>query len=286
MATTFTNQATLSYNGATVRSNVTVGVLEGTLSVTKTAVQSAYTVGDVITYVIAITNSGDAPVVGLTVTDDLGAYPFGADTLQPLTYVDGTVQYYADGVLQPAPAVTTTDGLTIADVTVPAQGSTTLVYAAKVNAFAPLAAGSAITNTVAVSGADVSTVEAQETVPVNDSAQLSMLKTVSPVPVSENGRLTYTFQLQNNGTVAVIGADDAIVSDVFDPVLSDVSVWLDGTLLAPADYTYDEITGTFATTAGVIAVPAAVSTQDPVTGEWTTVPGSTTLTVAGNVGTL
>ena len=284
MATTFTNQATLSYNGTQVLSNIAVGVLEGTLSITKNAVQDSYGAGDVLTYVVSIVNSGDTAVTGLTLTDDLGAYPFGADTVQPLTYVAGSVQYYTDGALQPAPAVSVTDGLSISGITVPASGNTTLIYSAQVNEYAPLASGSSIVNTAEIDGTGVSAVQAQDTVPAAEAAQLSMLKSVSPIPVAENGQLTYTFQLINSGNTAVLTTDDAVVSDTFDPVLSGISAALDGTPLTAAQYTYDAVTGAFSTADGVIAIPAATYAQDPATGEWTMTPGSVTLTVTGTVG--
>ena len=49
------------------------------------------------------------------------------------------------------------------------------------------------------------------------------------------------------------------------------------------DYSYDELTGEFATVAGKIIVPAATFTQDPVSGAWTTKPGQALVVVTGNV---
>ena len=283
MATTFTNQATLSYNGAELRSNIAVGVLEDILSVTKSAVTSVYSAGDTITYVVSIVNSSDTALTGLTVTDDLGAYPFGTGAVQPLSYIDGSVQVYANGVLQSDPAVAKADGLTFSGVTVPAQGNTLLIYAAAVNSFAPLDSGSSITNTVAVTGAGISETQARATVSAADAAQPDVVKSVSPIPVAENGRLTYTFQLLNSGNMPVEAAEGAIISDVFDPVLTDLAVTLDGAPLTAADYSYDELTGVFATAAGALSIPAATYAQDPATGEIAVTPGSATLTVTGTV---
>ena len=42
MPTTFTNQATLSYNNQSIPSNVVTGVLTEVLSVSKTAIPAAY----------------------------------------------------------------------------------------------------------------------------------------------------------------------------------------------------------------------------------------------------
>ena len=285
MATTFTNQATLSYNGSQVLSNIAVGVLESALGVTKTAVGSVYNVGDSITYVVSIVNNGASAASDLTLTDNLGAYPFGTGTVQPLTYVDGSVQYYKGGVLQATPSVSTADGLSITGISVDANSSAVIVYAASVNEYAPLASGSSITNTVSVGTVEkLSAATAEETVTVNSAAQLSVIKSVSPIPVSENGQLTYTFQLLNTGNAAVETTDNAVVSDTFNPILTNLSVSLDGAPLAPTTgYAYDAATGDFETAQGVITIPAATYEQDPTTGEWTTIPGSATLTVTGTI---
>ena len=287
MATTFTNTATLLYNGAAVQSNVAVGAIEGVLSVSKNTAAQDYGAGDILTYVVGIVNNSDAAVTGLTVNDDLGAYPFNSLTLQPLDYVAGSVQLYSNGALQPAPGVSTTDGLAFSSITVPANGNVVIIYEAQTNAFAPPESGSVIENTVTVTGTGISDVTAVESVPAAERAVLSMIKSVSPIPVAENGTLTYTFRLQNTGSAAVETTDNAVVSDTFDPLLSNISVTLDGTALtAGTDYTYDEATGVFSTANGVLAIPAATFTQDAVTGAWSTAPGEATLVVTGTVGTL
>ena len=110
---TFTNQATLTYLGVNTLSNIVTGEILDTLAVTKTAVTDTYTTGDALTYVVALTNSGTVPFNNLTLTDDLGAYPFGTATLVPLTYVTGSVRYFVNGVLQPTPTVTATSRYSI-----------------------------------------------------------------------------------------------------------------------------------------------------------------------------
>ena len=103
---TFTNQATLTYNGQTTTSNVTVGELTETLTAAKTAVVPTYGTDGRVTYILSLVNSGTAPLTGLTITDDLGGYAFNAGTVYPLSYTAGSVRYYQNGVLQAAPAVT------------------------------------------------------------------------------------------------------------------------------------------------------------------------------------
>ena len=133
---TFYNQATLSYNGNTTTSNITTGELVEILSATKTAVTDTYQSEGRITYVVSIVNTDTEDFTGLTVTDNLGAYTYNAQTLTPLDYVEGSVKYFTNGVLQAAPVLTATSPLTITGITVPAGGNTTIVYETDVNDFA------------------------------------------------------------------------------------------------------------------------------------------------------
>ena len=160
----------------------------------------------------------------------------------------------------------------------------TIVYEAETNAFAPLLAESEITNTVTVSGGLITPVTAKETVIAESGPKLTITKSVSPVPVTENGTLTYTFLIQNTGNTAALAATGAVVTDTFDPVLSNLAVSYNGTAWSdPANYSYNATTGTFATQEGQITVPAATFTQDATTGEWTVTPGAGTLTVTGTI---
>ena len=90
--------------------------------------------------------------------------------------------------------------------------------------------------------------------------------------------------VQNLGNTPVVATDGVIISDVFNPVLTGITVTLDGVELdVGTGYTYNVATGEFATVDGVVTVPAATYTQDPTTGAVTTVPGVTVLTVSGTV---
>ena len=88
----FFNQAQLSYNGSVINSNIAAGELVETLSVTKTAVADSYSRSDNVTYVVSIVNSGTAAFSSVTVTDDLGGYIYGGETLYPLTYTEGSLR--------------------------------------------------------------------------------------------------------------------------------------------------------------------------------------------------
>ena len=281
---TFYNQATLRYNNTVTNSNIASGELVEVLSVTKTAVLDTYQIGETVTYAVSVLNSGTVPFSGLTVTDDLGAYTVGATTVTPLTYVVGSVQYYVNGVLQPAPAVTAGPPLQVSGITVPAGGNALILYEAQVNEFAPPVVEGTVVNTVTVAGAGVTAVTADETVTARQTAQLAVNKSISPAVVTDNSRVTYTLALQNTGNTAVEATDDAVITDNFDPILTDLAVSFNGVALTQGvDYTYDEATGAFATLPGAISVPAATYVQDPTTGVWTVTPGVSTLTIVGTI---
>ena len=275
----FTNQATLVYNGGSANSNIAVGEILEVLSADKTAVEGSYAPGELVTYVITIRNTGTAAFTGLTVTDDLGG---GTNT--PLTYEAGTVLYFVNGVLQAAPTVTAGPPLVFTGITVPGNGDAVLVYQARANGYASPQIEGTITNTVTITGGGLTApVTATETVNAAIGPDLSITKTITPAQVADNGRVTYTFLIQNSGNQPITAADAAAINDVFDPILTDLAVTLNGTVLAEGTgYTYNAATGQFDTVPGVITVPAATYTQD-ATGVYTTTPGIATLTVTGTI---
>lgn len=284
---TFFNQATLTYNGGVINSNVVTGELVEVLSATKTAVGDSYSDGDTVTYVVSIVNSGTGSFTDLTLTDDLGGYEFGTapTTLYPLTYVDGSVLYYVNGALQAPPTVTAGPPLSISGITVPAGGNALIVYEARANQFAPLGPAASITNTATVSGGGLSSpITATETITAEQEALLSISKAISPATVADNGQLTYTFVIENTGTTAAVATDNIVVTDIFDPILDPITVTFDGAVWTEGvNYTYNPATGEFATIAGQITIPAATVTQDPVTGTWVTTPGVGILRITGTV---
>ena len=281
----FTNQAQLSYNNATINSNVAVGEILEVLSAAKTAVTESYAQGGDITYVISAINTGVSPITGITVSDNLGAYPFGTETLYPLTYKEGSVRLYINGVLQAAPAAVAGPPLVFSGITLPANSNMVLIYEANVNAFAPLGEEDQIVNIATVTGDGISTpLTVSETVTPTAEPMLSITKSISPVPVAENGIVTYTFVIRNSGNAPADAAANVTLTDTFLPILTNLSVQLDGAPISEGTgYTYAVTEGDFATVPGVITVPSATYTQDPVTGAWAITPGVTTLTVSGTV---
>ena len=280
----FYNQATLTYNGGVANSNIVSGEIVEAVTAAKTATPSTYRAGEVVTYVISLFNGGSTAASGLTVSDNLGAYASGADTLVPLDYVDGSLRFFVNGALQASPTVTAGDSLVISGIDLPANSNAVLVYRAVANGFAPLGVESVITNTATVSGGGIiNPVSVSETINSEDSALLSINKAVSPSTITENGRLTYTFVIENSGNTEASATDNLVVSDSFDPVLSSLAVtfegvaWTEGT-----EYNYNATTGEFTTVAGQITVPAATYSTD-ASGAVIVTPGSVTLTVSGTV---
>lgn len=281
----FSNQATLTYNGGSTNSNIAYGEILDVLTATKTAIEGTYAPGELVTYVVTLRNTGGTALTGVTVTDDLGGYVFEGNTVYPLTYEDGSATVFVNGVPQAAPAVTAGPPLVVSGLNIPAGGDLVLVYQARANQFADPAADGTIVNTVTVTGDGITTpITATETVTAASAPELTVSKSISPTQVVDNDRVTYTFVIQNTGNEAVVATDNAVITDTFDPILTDLVVTYDGaTWTEGVQYTYDAATGLFATLPGAITVPAATYTQDPVTGAYTLTPGIATLTVTGTI---
>lgn len=281
---TFTNYATLSYNGGTVDSNTVVGELLETLSVTKSATPLTYAQGDIITYIVSIVNSGATASSSLTLTDDLGAYTFGTLTLYPLAYVPDSVRVYAGGVQQTAPTVTAETPLTISGIEVGANSDIIIVYRARVTQNAPLGTSGQIANTVTVAGNGASSeLSASTTVTAEQSASLRIRKSLSPTSVAENGQVTYTFVIENTGTVSAEAVQQIVLTDTFNPRLRALSATYNGAAwTAGVNYNYNATTGVFTSLAGQITVPAATYTQN-ADGTWQTTAGTATITITGTI---
>ena len=281
----FSNQATLTVNGNSTNSNIAYGEILDVVSATKTSVEGSYTPGQLVTYVVTLRNTGTATISGLTVTDDLGGYDFNGTTVYPLTYQDGSVALFVDGVPQTAPAVVAGPPLTITGISIPGGGDAVLVYQARANAFADPDAGATIVNTVTVTGDGLSApITATATVTADAAPELTITKSISPSQVVDNDRVTYTFLIQNTGNTPVVFTDNAVITDTFDPILTGLAVTFNGAAWTQGvQYTYDETTGLFATNPGQLTVPAATYTQDPVTGTYTVNPGIATLVVVGTI---
>ena len=280
---TFSNQATLSYNSATVASNIVTGEVVSSLSLTKTALSATYAPGDVAGYAVSIVNTGSNAFSGLTLTDDLGGYAFRDDTLYPLTYVDGSVQLFINGAVQEAPEVSSTEPLVIEGIDIPAGGSVIILYSARVNEYAPPCSGF-IRNTASIADSCpcAEATDFAETEPVCEP-RLSIVKQICPSIINSCSEpVRFTFIIRNTGCCPAMANDDVSITDVFDPPITITSVEFNGTEWEGSGYyTYDGDTGEFTTVPGQITVPAASYARDTMTGAWNITPGESILVITG-----
>ena len=280
---TIINQANLTYTygttTASVLSNPAVTERAEAIAIEKRALENAYHAGSELTYLLAVQNSGAAPVTNLTVQDNLGAFtPTGAAApVMPLTYT-GPAALYIDGVFSETLTPETDEsGVTFTIPSLPAGSNALIVYQAAVNGFAPLDAGSEITNTATLTvGTDPLTASA--TVPVDSYADVSIEKEMSPNPIGTGDTLTVTFTIENRGNVAATGL---VLTDDFPLSLSDVAVLVNGASVT--DFTFEDNTLTLpASDQTALTVPAATfETSD--TGAVTVTPGTMTVTVTGTI---
>lgn len=280
---TFQNQASLTFNNSTVNSNIVTGEILEVLSLAKASLNTSYNTGDTVTYILSVINSGTSPFTGVNITDNLGEYTFGTNELYPLTYVDGTAVLYINGTAQPVTVDASESELVFSGFSIPAGGNALISYQAVANGYAPLTAGSVIENTATLTATGLTTpVTASAQVAVNSDPNLSITKGVTPDSVPENGTLTYTLTLINTG--AEPAQTGVIVTDTFNPILSDIAVTYNGTPWTEGvNYAYDETTGVFTSLDGQITVPAAAYAQDITTGIWTVTPGVAIIRITGTV---
>ena len=160
-----------------------------------------------------------------------------------------------------------------------------IIYEARANEFAPLDENAVIENTVTATGENVcEDLSATADVPTRDEPNLTISKAICPETITCGDEVTYTFIIQNTGNVPIVATDNLIVTDVFNPALSNITVKLNGTTLTEGvDYSYNSVTGEFSTLNGAITVPAATFTRDPITGVITVTPGVAIITVTGNI---
>ncbi len=282
----FSNRATLSYNGTTTDSNIAYGELLEVLTATKTAVEGSYAPGDLVTYAISLRNTGATTLTGVTITDNLGAYTYNGALVYPLTLEAATnVRVIVNGAVQTPPTVNPGPPLTLTGINIPAGGDAVILYQARANAFANPGADGTITNTATATGAGINApISASATLDATSEPSLSIAKSISPAQVTDNDRVTYTFLIQNTGSAPATVAENAVITDTFDPILTALTVNLDGTPWTQGtQYTYNQATGLFTTQPGQILVPAATYTQDPTTGAYAVTPGAVTLTVTGTI---
>ena len=286
MPTQITNQANIAFNYGNVAGSATSNIATTTLldpiAAEKRSVGTTYRAGERITYTVSIVNNGNATLQNVTVTDNLGAYTVSGVTYTPLDFAEGASLYVNGAYVSPIEGTVGAGGVVFVIPTLAPGANALIVYNADVNSFAPLAEGSTIVNTVAVTAQGAATsILATNTVTVENYANLTILKEMSPDPVSDGDVLTYTFTIRNFGNTP---ATDVVLTDNFAPAPEAITVTVDGEIIPATNYTYESGLLTLPTGGGTsITVPAATITQNPTTGETVVTPGTIVITVSGTI---
>ena len=282
------NFATVRYTSGGVTetkvSNIAEISIESAVGFTKASVGDTYNDNSVLTYILTITNSSGSEIVGSTITDNLGTYPFGATELTPLEYVAPAVLLINGQNVSAQLGVDASNAgsLIFTIPTIPAGATANIIYKAQVNDFAPLALDSTIINTSTFeSNSECADTSASTTVSVANSANIQIIKQMCPNPVICGDTITYTIKIYNYGNTA---AENVVLTDDFNPAPTNITVSRDGVLLLGTDYTYVDGTLTVPSATGAsVTVPPATFTQDPVTGIITITPSVVEYTITGTI---
>lgn len=283
---TIENFATVRYTSggvpATTVSNIAQIDLASSVTFDKRTVGSTYSEGDTVTYILTVSNTSSNPLNTVSITDNLGTFTSQTDELTPLTYV-GPAILLVDG--QDASANLTTDSSVPSQLvfTIPAlaAGATAnIIYTARVNEFAPLELDSTIVNDATLTtDSDCADGSASATVTVAPAADVSIFKQMSPNPVVCGDTVTYTIRLYNYGN---IDAENVQLTDVFDPIPTNITVSRNGVLLEGTAYSYENGTLTVPATQ-TDTIPAATFTRDATTGEVVVTPGTVEYVITGTI---
>lgn len=289
MATRITNQATLTYQYGTTTaqaaSNVASVLLREALSASKTTLDTSYRRGGELTYILSATNSSANALTNVTLSDNLGGYTpsSGASTVYPLTYL-GPAQLYINGVLSGSITPTSTaDGIVFTVPSLASLATATILYKASVNENAALGSTSTIVNTLTVAADNITdSSTAAHIITVEDYADVSIVKDMSPDTLTDGSTITYTFTLYNYGNTAATGV---VLNDTFSPAPTNLTVTINGTAVPSSDYVYSSGVLTLPESGAdtTLSVPAATYTQSASTGTVTVTPGVTTVVVTGTI---
>ena len=286
---TISNQATLNYKSGTfdrsAASNTATVTLQGPLEIRKQALESAYQLGDTITYNVFVKNTSPTILNNVTVTDSLGTFAHSASVnVTPLTYVPPSRIFVdQDSPREVTGTVDASNSSVVFGLGAINPGSTVLLqYKARVNEYAQAVVGTSSIENIAIATADGvnESVKATFSLPVASYASLEIEKTMFPDPVVDGSPLTYTFVLKNYGTIA---ATDVVLRDSFSPAPNITTVTADDS--ATTDYSYT--TGVFRypalNSAATYSVPAATFSVNATTGAVTVAPGTSKVTVVGTI---
>jgi uncharacterized repeat protein (TIGR01451 family) len=284
---TIENFATVSYTSggvaATKTSNIAEVELESSLLFSKMTLRNSYSADTPITYIITATNNSSAAISNITVTDDLATFTEEASEITPLTFIEDSALLLIDGIDSTAQLTVDTTDVGNVIFSFPSLSPNTtanIIYNAVPNEFAPLTAGSCLTNTATLtSTSECGGGTAEATVCVDEQADIQVIKSMSPNPVNCGDTITYTIRILNFGNIP---AEDVVLTDTFNPAPQEIQVYRNGELLIGTGYTYIDGTLTVPATGGD-TIPAATFTRDENTLSVITTPGVVEYVITGTI---
>jgi len=160
----FSNKANLKYNGKSIDSNTVYGNMPSSALLTKHHVESDYASGSTITYIINIVNISDAALTDISLV---------------------TIMFYLDGIMQPAPPLSSDGELTVNNLTIPSGSVATIIYQTTVAVLTPVS----ITNTVTLSGDGLpSEISASDTIQIGKTcSKRSLTYSITDIPYPDIG---------------------------------------------------------------------------------------------------
>ena len=271
MSKTITNQASTTYQFSgetdvlTAISNETMINLHNNadITVTKTANPTTFSVGEIITYTIRITNTSSSYLTGVRIIDDIG--------MGNLAYVVGSASLASSSQTYPVTPVAV-NPLTFTLQQLNVGASMTLTYKCQVIFNLPSNVNSITNNVRAIGYTSSGTLNgyASSTITKKNSTELSIKKSANKIDVNQNEIFDYQIILTNSNNV------DAIIFSINDQlptnfVLSSATLQIgNGSIinLQPSDYILDA-NNNFIMPSGTgpyVTVPTGLSTIRTISG--------------------
>ncbi len=284
-----TASLTFEYGSQTgyASSNTAITTLWETVSMSKTSLGTSYSLDESIFYTISINNNNSLEATNLIISDNLGTYTpddsVSSPAFTPLTYEEPANLYVGGMFLSTIEPEIYSSKIVFKISSIPAKSNALITYRARVNDRALLTSGSQITNTATLnSGSTVDPITASNTLTVEETADVKLIKHMCPDPIMRGEAITYNFCLYNYGNTE---ATNVVFNDTFYPAPSIITVSIDSEDLYSSEYSYVNGTLTIPSygSGASVSIPPANFSQNPITGIVSVNPGTTIITVKGQI---
>jgi len=276
MATTVTNQASVSFDYAgstgtvTNESNTVSAVIndEYSMDIELTSSSTSYRPGETITYFVKITNTGSAGLSNIKVSDDMAG--------GVINYIPGTAQMIYNDMITALTATSSNPLEFTLPMTLPAGDSVIVTYNTTVDAVLTTRVTEIINTVTVTANAGTGTITETDslTLTIEDFADVTIEKTQSTDNVNNNGTMVYTLTLTNRGN---LDATNVVITDQLPEefTITNIISDNDGTT-----HTYDASEYDLSAT-NVLTLPNASGTPILVPADDGTGNNITTITITG-----